>query len=162
MGIYNFVKRQVQGKPKEPEDPEITQARNKGYREQAIQNAENEGRQNAVKQFNKKQSGGGFGASIGGNLSALGNSINGTEKAFGFSNGVPPIGQGLDFGLGGIGGGGSAPKHQGPVTERIVKPNGTVIVRQYGGSPGQQAKKKQSNGSPYTWMSDLEKSNFLE
>ena len=159
MGIYRFVKRAVIGKPRQPEDPEIAQARSKGYREQALQNAENEGKQNAVKEFNKKQTRGGIGVGLGGNLNAIASSINNTEKVFGFSNGVE-FGGNLDYGLGGLGG--SAPKKQSmPVTEKIVRPNGTVIIRQYGGSG--EARKKSSGGSRpnYRWMEDLDRDHIL-
>jgi hypothetical protein len=155
MGLYNATKKvyhKLSDKPKE--DPEISAARDKGYREGSLERAEKEGRERA-------KHGGDRGSPRVGFANALGGSINNTERSFGFSNGLQ-IGGGLDFGLGGLGGGGSKPAAVGPTTERIIKKDGTVIVRQYGG--GQQANKKRQGkpSSPYAWFDEADKNNFLE
>ena len=61
---------------------------------------------------------------VGGFLEGVTNSINSTEKNLGFTQGA----FGLNDDLFGIGG--STRKSEAPVTERIIKPNGTVIIRQ--------------------------------
>ena len=76
----------------------------------------------------KKQGGAGaMFSSIGTGLGGLEKSINHAEKVFGFGGGKT-IGGGLDFGLGF---GGSEQRAK-PVAmrERIVRPNGTVIIRE--------------------------------
>jgi hypothetical protein len=123
---------------------ELYEAKQKGRRSEALKLAEQEGRKSV-------HGGGGFT----GLATSLQGSLNNTEKAFGFNN-VGNIGSGLDFGFGGMGG--SEPKRAPPMRERRILPNGTVVIKE----PVVAAKKKQRQASPYNWMDEVGKNNFLE
>lgn len=159
MGIYQLAKKgynAIKPKEKQPLPPEQQEAFNRGYQKQNLKIAEAEGRHFATKEQNRRATRGqGPMAGFQGTIGAIGGSISQTEKAFGFSNNMQ-LGGGLDFGLGMN----QKPKKPMPTRVTTVTKSGTVKIVETGETPAK--KRNPQSGSPYNWMSDIDKNNFFE
>jgi hypothetical protein len=164
MGLKKFIEKKLAGSPQQKYQKQrrqadqlafkqkIYEAEKKGYETSALKAAEARG---AV----RGRGGNGFSAKVGGNLSALGSSINQTEKAFGFGS-IVPTASNIDVFSNPMGFGmASAEKKQIPQRITKISKSGVVTIIEPA-IPKNAATKKQKQSSPYNWMNDID-SNLL-
>lgn len=164
MGLKKFIEKKLAGSPgqryqKQRREADklafkqkVYEAEKKGYEASVLKQAEARGAA-------RGRGGNGFMAGLGGNLNALGISINQTEKNMGFGS-VVPTASNIDVFSNPMGFG-MVPAEKKQIPQRITKisKSGVVTITEPAIHKN-AAMKKQKQSSPYNWMNDID-SNLL-
>jgi hypothetical protein len=157
MGLIKWASQKVKNQLRDKTDPEVKAAREKGYRQGALEGAEKAGREQGMNSTYKK--GGQRRGGVTRALQGLEYGINNTEKNFGFGSGGGSMGSNMEINhnLFGLPGFGTEPKKNVPQRVTTVNPHtGKVTITEPSTRPDMQKRKKPAN--PYEW----EVHNFFE